>query len=435
MSTQPVTSESSSTPDLSAGPLAGLRVLDCSTMLAGPYAATLLGDLGADVIKLESHYGDESRHLGPLRGQERGPYLSLNRSKRALVLDLQQADAQAVFARLAATTDIVVTNIREPALSKLGLDYEQVRRHRPDIVWIHVTAFSADGPYAGRPGIDFLAQGYTGVLTLNGHPNDAPVRTGFPAVDVMTSLLVANAAQAALRVRDLTGKGQRIEVSLLDALMHAQASSIGTYLATGDRPAKTGNRSLYFAPSGVYPTRDGKHVVITTPGEKFFAKVCRALEADWDTDARFHDIHARLENQDELDRVMAERTRQFDRDALVEKLIAADVLTAPINEVEDVIKDPQILHNRMIVPVQHPQLGRIDVTGIPIRFHGTPCEVRKHPPMQGEHTRELLAELGYAAGEIDSLLGAGIVADTAELRRLQAERRAKRAAGSKSGAA
>ena len=176
-------------------------------------------------------------------------------------------------------------------------------------------------------------------------------------------------------------------------------------------------------------------MVITTPGEKFFAKVCRALEADWDTDARFHDIHARLNNQDELDRVMAERTSQFDREELVRRLIAADVLTAPINEVEDVIKDPQILHNRMITTVQHPELGKLDVTGIPIRFHGTPCEVRKHPPMQGEHTRELLAELGYAAAEVDALLGAGIVADTAELRRLKAERRAKRVAGSKSGTA
>ncbi|MCK0508130.1 CaiB/BaiF CoA transferase family protein [Aromatoleum anaerobium] len=414
--------------DLSAGPLAGLRVLDLSTMLAGPYAATLLGDLGADVIKIESHYGDESRHLGPKRGDERGPYLSLNRSKRDLVLDLQRDEAQAIFARIAATADILVTNIREPALSKLGLDYEQVRAHKPDIIWIHVTAFGADGPYAGRPGIDFLAQGYTGVLTLNGDPAGAPVRTGFPAVDVMTSLLVSNAALAALRARDLTGEGQRIEVSLLDALMHAQASSIGTFLVTGDRPKRTGNRSLYFAPSGVYPTKDGKHVVITTPGEKFFAKVCRALDADWDTDPRFHDIQARLANEDELDRVMAERTRQYERDELVEKLIAADVLTAPINEVEDVIEDPQIRHNKMIVPVDHPELGRLDVTGIPIRFHGTPCSVRKHPPMQGEHTREVLGELGYANGDIDALIDDGLVADVPEMTRRRAERKAKKTA-------
>ena len=415
-------------PRFSKGPLAGLRVLDLATMLAGPYAATLLGDLGADVIKVESHYGDESRHLGPLRGSERGPYLSLNRSKRDLVLDLQRPESREVFDRLLGTTDILVTNIREPALGRLGLEYEQIRAHKPDIIWIRVTAFGPDGPYAGRPGIDFLAQGYTGVLTLNGEPEGGPVRTGFPAVDVMTSLLVSNAALAALRVREQTGEGQRIEISLLDALMHAQASSIGTYLATGDRPQRTGNRSLYFAPSGVYPTRDGRHVVITTPGEKFFAKVCRALGTDWDTDPRFHDIAARLANQDELDREMAARTRLFDRDALVERLVADDVLTAPINEVEDVVVDPQIRHNRMIVSTRHPVLGTVDVTGVPIRFYGTPCEVRRHAPMQGEHSREVLAELGYDDAQVTALIEQGIVADTADLQRRREARRAARAA-------
>ena len=149
-------------------PLAGLRVLDVSTMLAGPYGATLLGDLGADVIKVESHLGDDSRRLGAMRDGECGPFLSLNRNKRDVVIDMQQIEGQQVFARLAATTDVLITNVREPALSRLGLSHEQVSRHRPDIVWIGVTAFGPDGPYAGRPGIDFLTQGYCGVLGLNG---------------------------------------------------------------------------------------------------------------------------------------------------------------------------------------------------------------------------------------------------------------------------
>ncbi len=411
----------------SSGPLAGLRVLDLSTMLAGPYGATILGDLGADVVRIESHYGDESRHLGPRRGTERGPYLSLNRSKRDMVLDLQQEAAQEVFARIAGTADILITNVREPALSKLGINYAQVKAHKPDIIWIHVTAFGADGPYAGRPGIDFLAQGYTGVLALNGEPDGAPVRTGFPAVDVITSLLVSNAALTALRVRDAGGEGQRIEISLLDALMHAQASSIGTYLATGERPERTGNRSLYFAPSGTYPTADGKYVVITTPAEKFFAKLCRALDVEWDREERFHDINARLTNQDELDSVLAERTRQFTRDQLVEKLVAADVLTAPINAVEEVVKDPQVLHNNMIVSTDHPTLGKVEVTGVPIRFYGTPASVRKHPPLLGEHTRELLQEVGYSEQEIEQLIGKGLAADHAEIERQRAARRANKA--------
>lgn len=396
-------------------PLDGVRVLDVSTMLAGPYGATLLGDLGADVVKVESPLGDDSRRLGAMRDGECGPFLSLNRNKRDVVIDMQLPEGQQVFARLVATADVLITNVRGQVLERLGLGYEQVKTHRPDIVWIGVSAFGPDGPYAGRPGIDFLTQGYCGVLGLNGEPGGGPVRTGFPAVDVITSLLVSNAALAALRVRDRTGQGQRIEVSLLDALMHAQASSIGTYLATGEAPVRTGNRSLYFAPSGVYPTRDGGHVVITTPGEKFFVKLCRALETDWDTDARFHDIAARLANQDELDRVVAQRTRAYTREELIPKLVAADVLTAPINQVEDVVHDPQILHNNMIVATEHPVLGEVRVTGVPIRFYATPGSVRLHPPLLGEHTRALLGELGYSAEEAAAMIRDGLVADNAEI--------------------
>ena len=407
----------------SPGPLEGVRVLDISTMLAAPYGATLLGDMGADVIKIESHYGDESRHLGPRRGTERSPFLSLNRNKRDMVLDLQQEAAQEVFAKMVKTADVLISNVREPALSKLGLNYEQVKAHKPDIVWIGVTAFGPDGPYAGRPGIDFLAQGYTGVLALNGEPDGAPVRTGFPAVDVMTSLRVSNAALAALRVRDRSGAGQRIEISLLDALMHAQASSIGPYLTANFTPVRTGNRSLYFAPSGCYPTKDGKYVVITTPAEKFFGKLCRALDVDWDSQDRFKSIDARLANEDELDAVLSARTREFNREELVKMLIAADVLTAPINEVEDVVKDEQILHNQMIVSTDHPTLGKVDVTGMPIKFYGTPGSIRMHPPLLGEHTHELLRELGYSTEDISRLQNQGVVADNNEIQRIRAERR------------
>ena len=410
------------------GPLSGLRVLDCSTMLAAPYGATLLGDMGADVIKIESHYGDDSRKFGPMRGEDAGPFLSLNRNKRDIVLDLQKEEAQTVFTDFLKTADVLITNVREPALSKLGMSYDQVKAHKPDIIWIRVTAFGPDGPYDGRPGIDFLIQGYTGVLALNGEPDGEPVRTGFPAVDVMTSLMVANAAQAALRVRDQSGEGQRIEVSLLDTLMHAQASSIGTYLTTGEKPVRTGNRSLAFSPSGCFPTKDGHHIVITTPGEKFFGNICRALETDWDGDSRFHDAAARKANEDELDDLVSEQTLQYNRDELVERLVNADVLVAPINQPDEVPDDPQIRHNKMLVDIVHPEYGNVTVTGIPIRFYGTPCEVRKHPPLLGEHTRELLAEAGYNADDIDQLIVKGLAADNREIKRQKEERRTKRAA-------
>ena len=391
----------------SPGPLAGIRVLDLATMLAGPYAATLLGDLGADVIKVESHYGDESRHLGPERDGQRAPFVSLNRNKRGIVLDLRKPAAATAFARLAATADVLITNIREPALSRLGLDYENVRVHRADVIWVGVTAFGPDGPYAGRPGIDFLAQGYAGLLSLNGHPDGKPVRVTVPLVDVMTSELVVSGVLAALLVRERTGEGQRIDVSLLDALVHAQASGLGAYFLTGEVTPRTGNRSQYFSPSGVYTCRDGRGIVITCPSEKFFGNLCGALGVTWEQEARFATIEERLAHQDDLDAVLGARCREFDRDALLERLIAADVLAAPIHEIPDVVRDPQVRHNGMIVTTRHARLGSVDVTGVPIKLRGTPGSVRRSAPVQGQHTAEILSELGYGADEIDTLVKDG----------------------------
>jgi len=393
------------------GPLSGLRVLDISTMMAGPYAATLMGDLGADVIKVESHYGDESRHLGPARDGQRSAYLSLNRSKRSVCLDLRNDEAQAVFARLVKSSDVIVTNVREPALSKLRVDYESVRKHREDIIWVGVTAFGADGPYEGRPGIDFLAQGYGGLLALNGDPDGEPVRVTVPLIDTLTSVLATTAALTALRVRDQTRQGQKVDLCLLDALVHAQAAGLGSYLITGEVVPRTGNRSLYFAPSGIYPTKDGKMAVITCPGEKFFGNLCKALEVEWHQDPRFATIDDRMANQDELDRVIGERTRDFTREELVERLVAADVLTAPIKESPEVAEDPQVRHNGMIQTVNHPVLGSIDVTGLPLHFDKTPGAVQSHPPMLGEHTREILTGLGYSDAEVTSFVDSKVAGE------------------------
>jgi crotonobetainyl-CoA:carnitine CoA-transferase CaiB-like acyl-CoA transferase len=387
----------------SPGPLEGIRVLDLATMLAGPYAATLLGDLGADVIKVESHFGDDSRRLGPEVEGERSPFIAINRNKRSLVLDLRTERAQEVFAKLLETTDVVITNVREPACSKLGQSYEQVKKHREDIIWAGVTSFGPDGPYAGRPGIDFLAQGYGGLLSLNGEPAERPVRVTVPLIDTMTSELVSVGVLAALFHRERTGEGQRIDVSLLDALTHAQCSGLGAFHMAGEVTPRTGNRSQYFAPSGVYPTKDGKSIVITCPSDKFFGHLANALEADWTTDERFATIDGRLANEDLLDQVVAEGTMRFDRDELVVRLVEADVLTAPINEIPEVAADPQIHHNEMIVETQHTKLGALKVTGVPVKLRGSPGSVRQAPPVHGEHTRELLAELGYDAAAVDDL--------------------------------
>ncbi len=283
-----------------------------------------------------------------------------------------------------------------------------MREYRPDLIWISVTAFGADGPYAGRPGIDFLAQGYAGLLSQNGDPSGPEVRLTVPLIDVMTSELVCSGALAALIARGRTGEGQRIEVSLLDALTHAMCNPIGAYQNADFETPRTGNRSLYFAPSGIYECKDGR-VVMTCPSQKFFHKLCTALSRDWASDARFATIDARKQNEDELDRLIEERCRDYTREDLVECLVAGDILTAPINEIPDVVTDPQIRHNDMLVSVEHAVEGRVDVTGIPIKFHGTPGGVRLPPPILGEHTEEVMGELGYGAEAISDLSQRGVI--------------------------
>ncbi len=395
---------------MAKGPLEGIRVLDMATMLAGPYAATLLGDLGADVIKVESLFGDDSRHLGPGREGERTAFMSLNRNKRAVVVDMTRgAEAREILGRLVASADIVITNIRPAALAKLGLEYEALKAFREDLVWVGVTAFGPDGPYAGRPGIDFLAQGYAGLLSQNGDPDGPEVRLTIPLIDVMTSELVCTGVLAALIARGRTGQGQRIDVSLLDALTHAMCNPIGAWQNADFDTPRTGNRSLYFAPSGLYACRDGR-VAITCPSQKFFVKLCQALGRDWVDDERFATIEARKANEEELDALIEARCQDFSREDLVELLVAGDILTAPINSIADVVKDPQIRHNEMLVELEHARLGQMNVTGVPIKMRGTPGSVRLPPPMLGQHTAEVLGELGYATEAIAKLDEAGIVA-------------------------
>ena len=399
------------------GPLEGIRVLDMASMLAGPYGATLLGDLGADVIKVESFFGDDSRHLGPEREGERTAFMSLNRNKRAVVLDMTRGEpARDVLGRLVASADILITNIRPAALAKLGLEYEAMKAFREDLIWVGVTAFGPDGPYAGRPGIDFLAQGYAGLLSQNGDPAGPEVRLTIPLIDVMTSELVCTGALAALLARARSGEGQRIDVSLLDALTHAMCNPIGAWTNAGVDTPRTGNRSLYFAPSGLYACKDGR-VAITCPSQKFFAKLCQALGRDWVADERFASIEARKANEDALDALIEARCRDFSREALVELLVKGDILTAPINPIPDVVRDPQILHNEMLVSLEHARIGQVNVTGVPIKMRGTPGSVRLPPPMLGQHTAEVLGELGYSDGAVEALAEARVVATPETLQR------------------
>jgi crotonobetainyl-CoA:carnitine CoA-transferase CaiB-like acyl-CoA transferase len=396
-----------------SGPLTDIRVIDAGTMIACPYAATLLGDLGADVIKIEPPAGDEMRHLGRERAGETGSFVGINRNKRGIVLDLDTGSGREALGRLAESADVVITNIREPALSRLGLSYEQLREHRPEIIWAGVSTFGTSGPYAGRPGVDALAQALCGIPMLNGTPDQPPARLNMPIADVMSSLLVANGVLAALHERERTGRGQKVEVALVDALVHGLANALGNYFIDGWVMPRTGNRSPYFAPSGIYACADGGLVFISCPTEKFFRNLCKASDAGWDTDVRFQTPEGRLANEEALDAELSAFCVSKAVDELMERFSTHDVMASPVNSLPEVCSDPQLRHNRMFVELPHPALGAVRVTGVPVRLNLTPGGVYRAPPTLGQHSLEVLGDLGYTAEELDAFLRDGVTINAA----------------------
>jgi crotonobetainyl-CoA:carnitine CoA-transferase CaiB-like acyl-CoA transferase len=305
------------------------------------------------------------------------------------------------------TADVVITNTREPALSALGLAYEQLREHRPDIIWAGVSAFGSDGPYAGRPGVDALAQALAGIPMLNGTADQPPHRLNMPIADVMSSLLVANGVQAALHERARTGRGQKVEVALIDALVHGLGNALGNYFINDWLMPRAGNRSPYFAPSGIYNCADGGMVFITCPTEKFFRNLSKAVSTGWLDDPRFATAELRLDNEDALDAELSVICGSMTTEQLMEHFVENDVMASPVNSLPEMAQDPQVLHNRMIVPVQHAALGTVNVTGVPLRLSATPGAVHRSPPKLGQHSGDVLAELGYTAEEIAGLRAAG----------------------------
>ncbi len=390
----------------SPGPLHGLRVVEAASMIAGPYAAALLGDLGADVIKVEAPLGDELRRLGPAKDGEPGSFLAINRSKRGIALDLAQEEGREAMRRLLRTAHVFITNLQEPSLSRLGLAYEQVKAIRPDIVWVGVTAYGPHGPYAGRPGIDALAQALAGMAYLHGDPGGGPVRV--PVVDVAISLLAVIGVLTALYQRVLTGQGQRVDVCLLDAAAHLNATAIVNYLVTGWLHPRVGNASPYLAPSGIYRCRDGTQVFASCPNDRFFRRLCQALDVALDKEPDFATAEARMRNAARLDEALQTAFLRWDGDQSVARA-AAGAIVAPVATLPQVTQDPQIRHNGMITTTYHPTLGPIEVTGVPLGLSGATAAVRRGAPPLGHHTEEVLTELGYSRAQIEELARRGVV--------------------------
>lgn len=391
-------------------PLQGIRVLDMATIVAGPFGAAMMADMGADVIKIEAPFGDDCRYLGPRVGLESGTYVGVNRNKRGMVLDLRRPEALEVYYKLARRADVIVTNMRRAAKERLKVDYEHTRQHHPQIIYVSVSTFGQSGPYSHRPGIDPVAQAMSGLMYVTGEAGGRPIKAGPAVADATVSAYVAYGAMVALWARQQQGIGQHLEISLLDSLFHLQAPLLGRYFLKDDIPPRVGNGSPDYGPYNTFTSRDGTPIQVACFSDKWFQNFCRAVDRhDLIEDERFVSNDRRMANSEQLNSLMQAACAQYDAAELLDRLQAADVIHGPVLSYAQTVQDAQIQHNEMVQEVTHANVGALRTHGLPIKLHRTPGAVRQAPPTLGQHTEEVLAELGYSAKQIEALKATGVV--------------------------
>jgi crotonobetainyl-CoA:carnitine CoA-transferase CaiB-like acyl-CoA transferase len=389
-----------------AGPLSGLRVLELARILAGPWAGQILADLGADVVKVErTGAGDDTRGWGPpfVEGADgkhmsAAYYHSCNRGKRSIAVDFETEDGRRIVHKLAKRSDIVIENFKTGGLKKFGLDYASLVKDKPDIIYCSITGFGQDGPYSHRAGYDLLVQGMGGIMDLTGNPDGEPMRGGVAFADVMTGIYSALAIVAALNERNTTGKGSYIDMALLDTQVAVLANQASAYLVSGKAPKRMGNAHPTVVPYQVFPCSDG-HIIIACGNDTQFARLVTLLGApEFAADDRYIKNEGRVVNRATLIPRMTTLTATFTRADLLAKLEAAGVPGGPINTLEDVFADPQVLARKMRIdlPSKHAKGGSIPGVRTPITINGARMFADRAPPVHGEHTQEVLREIGEA---------------------------------------
>jgi formyl-CoA transferase/CoA:oxalate CoA-transferase len=388
-------------------PLAGVRVLDLTRFLAGPFCTMLLADYGADVVKLEAREGREFRPPGLTR--DTYFFLSSNRGKRSMTLDLRSPGGRELFLRVLPCFDVVVENFRPGVMEAWGLGAEALLERSPRLIYCGLSGFGADGPYRDRPGFDQIAQGMSGFMSVTGTPESGPTRAGIAIGDLLGGLFAAHGVQLALLARERTGRGQVVNTSLLEAMIGVLTWSAGMYFESGEAPGPAGQHHPMSAPYGRFRARDG-YLNIAAAKDSMWEALARTLDREaWLEDPRFANPLTRLAHRDELSAEIEKALGEADVAHWVERLNAAGVPTGPVLDLEQVFRDPQVLAREMLVELPHPEVGRFQTTGLPVKLSATPGRIERRPPLHGEHTNEVLGECGLSPAEIEGLRRSGLV--------------------------
>jgi crotonobetainyl-CoA:carnitine CoA-transferase CaiB-like acyl-CoA transferase len=390
-------------------PLEGIKIIDLTRILSGPYCTMTLADLGADVIKIESPAGDDTRQWGPpfVEG-ESAYYLSVNRNKKSVTLNLKEEKGKEVFFKLLEDADVVVENFRPGTLDRLGIGYEVLKQHNPGIILASISGFGQTGAYAQKPGYDVLAQGMGGLMSVTGEPDGQPLKAGFSIADVGAGMWAAFGIMVALWERQRSGEGQWVDASLLDTIVSWQTYHAGNYFATGNDPKSLGGAHPNIVPYQTFKAADG-YFILAVGNDSLWQKFLGAMNMKTLEDPKFKTNPERVANRDELIAILKEAFTLKTVNEWVELFEGVKIPCGPVNKFSDILNDQHIKEREMVVEQQHPVLGSLKMLGIPVKLSRTPGKVNTVPPDLGQHTNEILQQLGYSDDEITKMQKDGVI--------------------------